>query len=175
LTIKEFYGIIKTPKREERNEVNKMTYKCLECDHIFEEGEEALWEEDHGFSEPPYEKMSGCPLCYGAYEKTEQCKVCGSHCLERELISGVCEECIDGCKNNLDVCLAISEKDTKENININPLIYLLIGDEAEIEYVLMEYIKSQKNVDCSDYIDKDVSWFAEQLVKEVNKREDTKD
>lgn len=71
-----------------------MTFKCLDCGHIFEEGEEARWEETHGLDTPPYEKFTGCPLCYGEYEETTPCKCCGSEHLPCELDEdGLCEEC----------------------------------------------------------------------------------
>lgn len=56
-----------------------MTYRCNECGHIFEEGEQTVWQETHGFAEPPYETMSGCPLCQGDYDEVYPCKICGAH------------------------------------------------------------------------------------------------
>lgn len=63
-------------------------YKCLECGHIFEHGEEARWTEMHG------EHMTGCPVCKCAYEETIPCRVCGSAHLDDELYSGICRECL---------------------------------------------------------------------------------
>lgn len=65
-------------------------YKCLECGHLFEEGEQAVWEERHGLSTPPYEKFEGCPLCHGAYEKIKPCAVCGAY----KDGQTVCDECV---------------------------------------------------------------------------------
>ena len=45
-------------------------YKCTECGNLFEEGEQAAWEETHGLDSPPYEKFSGCPVCKGGYEES---------------------------------------------------------------------------------------------------------
>lgn len=61
-------------------------YKCKECGHIFEEGEEKKWTEPHG------EKLKGCPICFGAFEEAEQCKICGGYSLEME--DGFCQECL---------------------------------------------------------------------------------
>lgn len=71
-----------------------MAYKCLECGHIFEEGEQITWAESHGFVDGPSQHMSGCPICCGAYEETVHCSVCLGEHLEDELFSGICEECL---------------------------------------------------------------------------------
>lgn len=65
-----------------------MTFKCLDCGHIFEYGEEAVWMEDSG------ERLHGCPFCKGAYEETTNCRVCYSHNLEDELYCGMCADCL---------------------------------------------------------------------------------
>ena len=52
-------------------------YRCCECGNLFEEGEQAVWEETHGLDSPPYEAWSGCPVCKGGYEEVYQCKDCG--------------------------------------------------------------------------------------------------
>ena len=71
-----------------------MMYKCRKCGNLFEEGEQARWEEHH-----PYgmgyasEEFSGCPICAGDYEETKQCKICGGDFLEDELLGGcICED-----------------------------------------------------------------------------------
>jgi hypothetical protein len=49
-----------------------MIYKCVDCGHIFEEGEQAVWYEDRGefWGVPCSERMTGCPICNGDYEET---------------------------------------------------------------------------------------------------------
>lgn len=69
-------------------------YKCCECGNLFEEGEQATWEERHGLDSPPYEKFSGCPVCKGDYEEVYQCKECGEWHTEDELYDGWCEKCL---------------------------------------------------------------------------------
>ena len=71
-----------------------MMYRCCECGNLFEEGEQAVWEETHGLDSPPYEKWSGCPACKGDYEEVHQCKECGDWHTDDELYDGWCESCL---------------------------------------------------------------------------------
>ena len=65
-----------------------MMYRCENCGHLFEEGEQARWTEEHS------EKWDGCPLCRGGYEEVHQCKECGDWHAENELYDGWCEKCL---------------------------------------------------------------------------------
>lgn len=67
-------------------------YRCEDCGHLFEEGEQARWEESRGehFGTPCSETMSGCPICKGDYEEVEPCKLCDSY---EKVENGYCEEC----------------------------------------------------------------------------------
>ena len=69
-------------------------YKCTECGNLFEEGEQATWEETHGLDSPPNEKWSGCPVCKGGYEEVYKCDSCGDWHSEDELYEGWCEDCL---------------------------------------------------------------------------------
>ena len=71
-----------------------MMFKCCECGHLFEDGEQAVWEEKHGFIDGPFEKWSGCPLCKSDYEEVHQCKECDEWHTEDELYDGWCEKCL---------------------------------------------------------------------------------
>ena len=71
-----------------------MMYRCENCGNLFEEGEQAVWEERHGLDSPPYETMSGCPVCKGDYEEVHQCKDCGDWHSDDELYEGWCEKCL---------------------------------------------------------------------------------
>lgn len=75
-----------------------MSYKCLGCGHIFEEGEEARWEESRGefWGQPCAETMTGCPLCKEAFEETVRCENCSGEFLHEELEDGLCKECRGG-------------------------------------------------------------------------------
>lgn len=69
-------------------------YKCENCGHLFEEGEQAVWEERHGLDTPPYEKWDGCPICKGGYEEVHQCQECNEWHTDEELYDGWCEKCL---------------------------------------------------------------------------------
>ena len=146
-----------------------MAYKCLRCGNIFDEGEQARWEEHH-----PYgmgcaaEGFSGCPICKGDYEKTKQCKICGGEFLEDELLGGcVCEECIEEYSKDFDTCYQISANE-KEEIKINALLVSLL-DVDEIETILYHYLKTKRDIDCSNFINEDKDWFADKLSEEASK------
>lgn len=147
-----------------------MAFKCLECGHIFEEGECASWYEHH-----PYgmgyatEDFSGCPICKGDFEKTVQCKICGGEFLEDELLGGcVCDECVEEYSKDFDTCYNIANQD-KQEIKINGLL-ATIFDTSEIEQILFEFLKKDgEKIDCSEYIEQDKDWFAEKLAEEVSK------
>lgn len=147
-----------------------MAFKCLDCGHIFEEGEQARWEEHH-----PYgmgyaaESFSGCPICNGDFEETKQCEICGGEFLEDELNGGcVCNECIEEYRKDFDTCYNIANQD-KQEIKINGLLATIFG-VSEIEQILFEFLKKDgEKIDCSEYIEQDKDWFAEKLAEEVSK------
>ena len=73
-----------------------MMYRCCECGHLFEDGEQAVWYENQGecHGVTAMERFSGCPLCHGDYEEVYQCKECGDWHSEDELYDGWCEKCL---------------------------------------------------------------------------------
>lgn len=71
-------------------------YKCNECGHVFEEGEQAEWVETHGFDYGNGEHWSGCPVCKGAYEEAKPCKICGTYDKDND------EEYCDNCKKDVE-------------------------------------------------------------------------
>ena len=73
-----------------------MMFKCCECGHLFEEGEQSVWYENQGecHGVTAMEKFSGCPLCQGDYEEVHQCNECGDWHTDDELYSGLCEKCL---------------------------------------------------------------------------------
>lgn len=70
-------------------------YKCLDCGHLFEDGEQARWVEKYGFEHENGENFSGCPLCKSDYDEIEPCKICGTY------DHGCQEEYCDNCKKDV--------------------------------------------------------------------------
>lgn len=69
-------------------------YKCCNCGNLFEEGEQAVHTETHGFNDGYVENFYTCPVCGGDYEEVHQCKECGNWHTEDELYDGWCEKCL---------------------------------------------------------------------------------
>ena len=68
-------------------------YKCCDCGHIFEDGEEKKISEcvgEYGGS-PAYEEYTACPVCNGSYEEIKPCKICGSY--DHDYDEDFCELC----------------------------------------------------------------------------------
>lgn len=68
-------------------------YKCEDCGHLFEEGEERRYTESRGeyFGAPAEESYVGCPLCGGSYEPIKPCKLCETY--EHDSDDEYCEDC----------------------------------------------------------------------------------
>lgn len=149
-----------------------MAYKCLDCGHIFEDGEEGHC---HAFGEycgNIYSiKERCCPLCGGDFKETIRCDICSSEYLQDELHFGLCDDCIDCYINDVEICYKFGKKDEQE-IKINGFLATIFEKDA-IEEILYSHLLSQSNIqkiDCSEYINQDRDWFA----KEVKKNEDAK-
>lgn len=71
-------------------------FKCAECGHIFEDGEQRTYAEHHPYGDTTADEyFSVCPVCGGEYEEAKSCERCGGAFLEDELISGYyCKECL---------------------------------------------------------------------------------
>lgn len=148
-----------------------MTYKCLECGHIFDEGEEGYIREGGSFWGSEYSsKEPCCPLCHGDYEETISCEVCGGAFLADELNEGVCEECIEEeikqYSNDISGCFEIAKNDLKE-IEINGFLANMF-EVAAIEEILLNHLLERaktENIDCTEYINEDKEWFVNQVLK----------
>ena len=148
-----------------------MAYKCVECEHVFEEGQQDRWSESRGefWGVSCSETVSGCPVCHGAYEKAEVCKICGSAHFEEFIHGGVCDECIDKYRFNPEVLYKIGKNDT-DSVEINCFLSTIFTPK-EIDEILkreMETIAKYGFVNGNEFIDRDVDWFGEMLDKEVN-------
>lgn len=154
-------------------------YKCLDCGHIFEEGEQVEWEERHGFDDGLYEKLSGCPLCNGEYEDTVPCKHCGWEHSSDELYDGWCKECL---KDQIDYDSFFEHcEDNKESQLLDMFVMseLLGGmrcpDHVSCEFhevmvgVYKKHVEYAKSIhydfleSCVDFIMDDAEHFAEWL------------
>ena len=91
-----------------------MRFKCYDCGHLFEEGEEAVWYESGEFWGAPFQqRMSGCPYCHGAYGEVSECEECGERHYTEEMIDGLCEDC--RIKYQEEELKGLNEKEEKEN------------------------------------------------------------
>ena len=68
-------------------------YKCDDCGHLFEDGEQATWKEYRGeyWGTDAYEEMCGCPICKGDFTEIEPCPICGTY--EYDVDETYCDEC----------------------------------------------------------------------------------
>ena len=149
-----------------------MSYICLDCGNIFEEGKQITFQENMGehFGEKVYKKITGCPICGGEYEESTPCSICGSEHLEEDLNGGLCDECIDKYKNDFDMCFKIGKNDD-DKVELNCFL-ASVFEKDEIEEILFEELKKRNKyvtVDCEKFINSDRSWFAERLVEELEK------
>ena len=128
-----------------------MMYKCCECGHLFEEGEQAVWYENQGecHGVTAMEKFSGCPLCNGDYEEVYQCKECGEWHTEDEMYDGWCENCL------------------RETINYDTFFEYCEAnkDEQYLDIFVMSELLG--GMDCP----KNVSWDFHCLMGEVYRKE----
>jgi hypothetical protein len=70
-------------------------FVCYDCEKTFNEPK--IWTETHGLDTGPYENLTGCPYCGGAFAETYRCDSCNEWIIGPyiKLNSGerICEEC----------------------------------------------------------------------------------
>ena len=143
-----------------------MFYKCTNCGHIFEEGEEAHCGD--GFSEP---RIAVCPACGDFFELAKPCQCCGGQFLEDELTEGMCEECIEETINDYSFGhiseLYLISSDEKEEVELNAFIASMFSPSQINELLLQELLKQNEThtVDCSYFIKSDKNWFIEKIAE----------
>ena len=147
-------------------------YRCLECGHLFEDGEEAVVREDRGefCGFPCFEELSVCPICHGVYAETVRCQVCDSEHLDEELVDGVvCKNCLQEKSTDLDVCYKIG-KHLEESVKLNGFL-ASVYDAKEIEEILLEYTRQAIKTDIIlkqkfiEFMEYDEGWFAGTLLE----------
>ena len=107
-------------------------YKCIDCGHLFEEGEQSVWYENQGecHGVTAMERFSGCPVCKGDYEEVHQCKKCGEWKYDDELYDGWCEKCLRE-TINYDAFFEYCEANKDERyLDTFVMCYLLNCDEV---------------------------------------------
>lgn len=139
-------------------------YKCYECGHIFEEGEQNY--SGDGWNEPILEV---CPVCRGSFGEAKVCSRCGGRFLEDELTEGLCEDCankaIEKYSFNHITELYLMASNEKEEVELNAFIASMFSPSQINELLLRELLKSDKikKVDCSHFVKSDKNWFLEKI------------
>lgn len=141
-----------------------MLYKCYECGHIFEEGEQKY--SGDGWNDP---KIAVCPVCGNAFGEAKICPRCGGQFLEDELTEGFCENCVNeeieeySFNHITELYLMCSSE--KEEVELNAFIASMFSPSQINELLLRELLNSDKmkNVDCSHFIKSDKNWFLEKI------------
>lgn len=146
-----------------------MMYRCIECGHIFESGEEGILIDSfpYGDTEVDFENEC-CPKCRGDFEEVKHCLKCGALKSEEELLEDICEECINSYKNDYKMCLKAS-RETKEEVPINAFLAYRFSPEM-IESILEDYLNSEAKIipiDCTYFIESDRSWFASKIREDL--------
>jgi hypothetical protein len=139
-----------------------MYFKCKECGHVFEDGEQATWVESHGLDYGG-EEFEGCHICKGDYEEAEECEKCGKVCGDDEIFGGLCDECIEEYKYDVNMCYKIG-KHEKHVFNLN-VLFAHLFTENEIEDILLRELSKDKYVDCSSFINENKDWFGEKILE----------
>lgn len=87
-------------------------FRCVDCGHIFDVGEEKVYTEAHG------EKMSCCPVCGGDFLEVDHCDGCYKVKWLDELYSGYCERCLRDSLNGANISAYIKHSDQAEDFYI---------------------------------------------------------
>lgn len=103
-------------------------FKCFECGHLFERGEEKRYTEMHG------ESYLACPICGGSYEETEQCTRCGSHHHEDHLWNGLCIDCLGELMSLSNMKLYLADVGLEEDFYIGEVY------KSNFDYVSTELL-----------------------------------
>lgn len=119
-------------------------YKCRNCGHSFNEGNQKTRYERHNdyYTEP----ISVCPVCGSDdIEICVYCKCCEDEFFKDELKSkGICNQCMENFirdnSSNIMACYEIGSM-TKIAAEINSFIFDFFGDIESIEGHLLDYIK----------------------------------
>ena len=151
-----------------------MAYKCLKCNHIFEEGEQVVRSEYHSeyWGEQVYESVSRCPCCLSdEYEHTVRCKRCGGEFLEEELAEGgCCSDCVDritsAYRYDISGCYHLSRaSDLRAIVRVDGFLASMFSQEEINRILLRELVGAAcvSPVDCTEFIEANKDWFVEKV------------
>ena len=105
-----------------------------------------------------------CRKCDEHLTEAKQCEVCGEWYSPEDLEAGVCESCIDECRENIDRCFEVGAEE-KCDVKINSFLYVYF-DNHDIEAILLDYLKKTESTEaCDMFINSDKFGFAEKLKK----------
>lgn len=121
-------------------------YKCVDCGHIFEEGEQTTWLEDCGeyCGSGVYKAECGCPVCNGSFEKTVKCSCCEEEFFEKDIESGFCKKCLEE-----QATASVVKKYLHENDLIVEFLTAYIWSIDTPEVITTEF-----KMDCTDIFDR---------------------
>ena len=142
-------------------------FKCYDCEATF--SEPRIYTEKMGehFGVPAYASFSCCPECGGNFDEAVQCKECNEWFFDDELTDGVCDECIEEikAKYRYDVkgCYELAKTET-QSIEINSFLTSQYS-VADIEELILKDLLQSGEVDCSNFINEDDSWFIEKAME----------
>ena len=129
-------------------------YKCRNCGHIFDEGEQKTRFERHNdyYTEP----INICPVCGSDnFDTCVYCRVCEAEHFRDELNNkGICAECIEAFiadnASNERTCFDIGAKD-KTPVEINSFLLNYWGGIVNIERHLLDYISGIQELFKQDF------------------------
>ena len=139
-----------------------MMFKCCECGHLFEDGEQAIWYENQGecHGRIAMEKFGGCPMCKGDYEEVHQCKECDEWHTEDELWGGYCFDCLkEKCTREIAIDYIVDITDYLEHFSFTVLFKIDPPKETswELREILKEIVKEKAiEKELKDYIFEDI-------------------
>ena len=108
-------------------------FKCADCGHIFEDGEQKIYAEHHPYGDTTADEyFSVCPVCGGDYEEAKSCKCCGGAFLENELIGGY--YCFDCLKASVDFnnFLDFATSGTNDSTEVDTLEDFMLREVFEV-------------------------------------------
>ena len=142
-------------------------FKCYDCEATFFEPRNVSERVGEYHGEPAYTSYACCPECGGAFGKAVQCKECDEWFFDDELTEGVCDECVEEIKAkyryDIKGCYELAKTET-QSVEINSFLASQYS-VADIEELILKDLLQNGEVDCSNFINEDDSWFIERVME----------